>query len=583
VPVSTHVHTYDALVVGGGGAGLMAAVYLARRPGLRTAVLSKLYPTRSHTGAAQGGIGASLGNMGEEDSWEWHAFDTVKGGDYLGDQDAIEIMCREAPEVVYDLEHMGLPFSRTDDGRIAQRRFGGHTRNYGESLIRRSCYAADRTGHMILQTLYQQSIKHGVRFFDEFQVVDLLIDDGECRGAVALEIRTGDLHVFRSKALVFATGGYGRIWEITSNAITLTGDGLFVSARCGVPLEDMEFFQFHPTGIWRLGILITEGVRGEGGILRNSEGERFMERYAPSLKDLASRDVVSRAIYKEIRAGRGIDGERYVHLDATHLGADVIEKKLPEIADFCRTYLGIDPVTDPMPVQPTAHYAMGGIPTDVHGAVLAMEGGVIRGLYAAGECACVSVHGANRLGTNSLLDLVVFGRRAGMAMADHCAETELLPVGDDPAGRARADLERLWATAGKDGERAAEIRREMSELMMHNVSVFRTEELLIEAKEKLAELKERADRIAIDDPSRGFNLDLTEAWETQGMVALAQVITECALNRTESRGAHSREDFPDRDDENWLKHTLAVLRDGKVEIGYKPVSFTRFEPKERVY
>jgi succinate dehydrogenase / fumarate reductase flavoprotein subunit len=561
----------------------MAAVYLARRPGLRTAVLSKLYPTRSHTGAAQGGIGASLGNMGEEDSWEWHAFDTVKGGDYLGDQDAIEIMCREAPEVVYDLEHMGLPFSRTDDGRIAQRRFGGHTSNYGEALVRRSCYAADRTGHMILQTLYQQSIKRGVRFFDEFQVVDLLVDDGECRGAVALELRTGDLHVFRSKALVFATGGYGRIWEITSNAITLTGDGLFVAARRGVPLEDMEFFQFHPTGIWKLGILITEGVRGEGGILRNSEGERFMERYAPSLKDLASRDVVSRAIYKEIRAGRGIDGERYVHLDATHLGAEVIEKKLPEIADFCRTYLGIDPVTDPMPVQPTAHYAMGGIPTDVDGAVLAMDGSVIGGLYAAGECACVSVHGANRLGTNSLLDLVVFGRRAGIAMAERCASAELLPVGDDPAARARADLERLRATAGKGGERAVEIRREMSELMMNNVSVFRTEELLIEAKRKLAELKERADRIAIDDTSRGFNLDLTEAWETQGMVALAQVITECALNRTESRGAHSREDFPKRDDENWLKHTMAVLRDGAVEIGYKPVSFTRFEPKERVY
>ncbi|MEE9577047.1 MAG: succinate dehydrogenase flavoprotein subunit [Gemmatimonadota bacterium] len=581
--MSAHVHTHDALVVGGGGAGLMAAVHLTRQPGLRTAVLSKLYPTRSHTGTAQGGISAALGNMGEEDRWEWHAFDTVKGGDYLGDQDAIEIMCREAPEVVYDLEHMGLPFSRTDDGRIAQRSFGGHTRNYGESLVRRSCYAADRTGHLILQTLYQQSIKHGVRFFDEFQVVDLLIDDGECRGAVALELGTGDLHVFRSKALVLATGGYGRIWEITSNAITLTGDGLFVSARCGVPLEDMEFFQFDPTGIWKLGILITEGVRGEGGILRNSEGERFMERYAPSLKDLASRDVVSRAIYKEIRAGRGIDGRRYVHLDATHLGADVIEKKLPEMADVCRTYLGIDPVTDPMPVQPTAHYAMGGIPTDSHGAVLAMDGSVIRGLYAAGECACVSVHGANRLGANSLLDLVVFGRRAGIAMADHCAAAELLPVGDDPAGRAHTDLERLWATAGKDGEKAAEIRREMSELMMSNVSVFRTEDLLIEAKEKLAELKDRAARIAIDDPSRAFNLDLTEAWETQGMVALAKVITECALNRTESRGAHSREDFPDRDDENWLKHTLAVLRDGTVEIGYKPVSFTRFEPQERVY
>ena len=576
-------HTFDAIVVGAGGAGLMAAVYLARQGNLRTAVLSKLYPTRSHTGTAQGGIGAALGNMGEEDRWEWHMFDTVKGSDYLGDQDAIEVMCRESPEVVYELEHMGLPFSRTEDGRIAQRRFGGHTSNFGEAPVRRACYAADRTGHMILQTLYQQSIKHDVQFFDEFQVVDLLIEDGSCRGAVALNIATGELHLFRSKALVLATGGYGQVWDITSNAITLTGDGMFLVARRGVPLEDMEFYQFHPTGIRRMGILITEGVRGEGGILRNHDGERFMELYAPNLKDLASRDIVSRAIYKEIRAGRGINGERYVHLDATQLGADVIEKKLPEIADFCRTYLGIDPVTEPIPIQPTAHYAMGGIPTDVNGGVVGMQGESVRGLYAIGECACVSVHGANRLGTNSLVDLVVFGRRAGVAMAQYCRGADLEPTGEDPADRAREELEGLLSTAGKDGENAAEIRREMKELMMDNVSVFRTDELLSQAKMKLEELRERADRIAIDDPSRAFNLDLTDAWETRGMVELAQITTECALNRTESRGAHSREDYPDRDDENWLKHTLSVARNGGREIGYKPVSITRFEPKERVY
>ena len=580
---AVHRHSFDALVIGAGGAGLMAAVYLARQPGLKTAVLSKLYPTRSHTGTAQGGIGAALGNMGEEDHWEWHMFDTVKGSDYLGDQDAIEIMCRESPEVVYELEHMGLPFSRTEDGRIAQRRFGGHTREFGAAPVHRSCYAADRTGHMILQTLYQQSIKHDVRFFDEFQVVDLLIEDGSCRGAVALEIRTGDLHIFRSKALVLATGGYGQIWEITSNAVTLTGDGVFVAGRRGIPLEDMEFFQFHPTGIWRMGILITEGVRGEGGVLRNHDGERFMERYAPTLKDLASRDVISRAIYKEIRAGRGIDGKRYVHLDATHLGAEVIEKKLPEIADFCRTYLGVDPVTQPMPVQPTAHYAMGGVPTDINGAVLNRQGEIVPGLYAIGECACVSVHGANRLGTNSLVDLVVFGRRAGIAMAEHCARSELEPIDGDAEGPARSELDALLATAGREGEKAADIRGELKQLMMDNVSVFRNDELLSEAKEKLAELRERADRITIDDRSRGFNLDLTEAWETRGMIELAQVITECALVRTESRGAHSREDHPERDDENWLKHSLALMKDRTIEIGYKPVTITRFEPAERVY
>jgi len=579
-----NVHTFDALVVGAGGAGLMAALYAGRHPGLRTGVISKLYPTRSHTGAAQGGIGAALGNMGdEEDRPEWHAFDTVKGSDYLGDQDAIEVMCEQAPEIVYELEHMGLPFSRTEDGRIAQRKFGGHAKNFGEEAVRRSCYAASRTGHTILQTLYQQCSKEGVRFFNEYHVFDLLVEDGSCRGVVALELATGELHLFRSKAVLLATGGCGQLWDLTSNAVTLTGDGLTLAARAGLPLEDLEFYQFHPTGIAGMGILITEGVRGEGGILRNGEGDRFMEEYAPNMKDLASRDVVSRAIYKEIRAGRGIDGKRFVHLDATHLGRDVLENKLTEIVDFCRTYLGIDPVDEPMPVHPTAHYAMGGIPTDVDGRVQASEeGDVVSGLYAAGETACVSIHGANRLGTNALLELVVFGKRAGSAMADYCDEAELRPAPEDAAAPVR---DRLEAIRGREeGERAAEVREELQRVMMDNVSVFRTRELLEEAREELEELAERAERIAIDDEGREFNLDLTEAWETRGMVELAQVVTECALNRTESRGAHSREDFPDRDDDEWLKHTFAYRRDdGSVEIRYQPVTITRFEPKERKY
>lgn len=580
----SELHTYDALVVGAGGSGLMAALYLGKHPDVRTAVISKLYPTRSHTGAAQGGIGAALGNMDDDgDRPEWHAFDTVKGSDYLGDQDAIEIMCSEAPEVVYELEHMGLPFSRTEEGRIAQRKFGGHTKNFGEEAVRRSCYAASRTGHTILQTLYQQCSKEGVEFYNEFHVVDLLVEDGRCRGLVALELATGKLHVFRASAVLLATGGHGRVWEITSNAVTLTGDGLVLCSRSGLPLEDLEFYQFHPTGINKMGILITEGVRGEGGILRNSEGDRFMEEYAPNLKDLASRDVVSRAIYKEIRAGRGIGGERYVHLDATHLGREVLETKLTEIVDFCRTYLGIDPVDQPMPVQPTAHYAMGGIPTDVDGQVQRnADGDLVSGLYAAGEAACVSVHGANRLGTNALLDLVVFGRRAGTAMAEFCAEADVARIGSEAAEPVREELETLRTR--EDGERAADIRADLQRLMMEKVSVFRTDELLREARDELRRLADRAANIAIDDRGREFNLDLTEAWETRGLVELAQVITECALNRTESRGAHSREDHPERDDEEWLKHSFAWRRaNSDIEIRYQPVTITRFEPKERTY
>ncbi|GAP63383.1 succinate dehydrogenase flavoprotein subunit [Ardenticatena maritima] len=571
---------YDVLVIGAGGAGLMAALYASKSA--NTAVLSKLYPTRSHTGAAQGGISAALGNH-EEDHWEWHAYDTVKGSDYLGDQDAIEIMCREAIDVVIELEHMGLPFDRTPEGKIAQRPFGGHTRNYGEAPVRRACHAADRTGHMILQTLYQQCIKHNVNFFDEFQVLDLIIEDGVCKGAIAYEIDTGEIHTFHAKAVILATGGWGKCWSVTSNAFTLTGDGAAIVLRHGVPLEDMEFFQFHPTGIWKMGILITEGVRGEGGILRNNLGERFMERYSPTLKDLAPRDVVSRAIYMEIREGRGIDGKDYVYLDATHLGRERIEKKLPDIADFCRTYLGIDPAEQPMPVQPTAHYAMGGIPTDVDGRVIVDANNTpLYGLYAAGEVACVSVHGANRLGTNSLLDLVVFGRRAGIHAAAFANEIEFQPIPDNADEPTRELVERVRTHDGD--ENVATIRAEMQKLMMNNVGVFRTEELLTEAVEKLKELKERARNISIQDKGKRFNQDLLEAIELYNLLDLAEVTALSALNRTESRGAHSREDYPERDDENWLKHTLIYREeDGSYRFDYKPVTITKFEPKPRVY
>ncbi len=577
-----HVHKFDAVVVGGGGAGLMAALHLTKAGDVKTAVVTKLYPTRSHTGAAQGGIGAALGNL-EEDHPEWHAFDTVKGSDYLGDQDAIEVMCREAPEVIIELEHMGLPFSRTEDGRIAQRRFGGHSHHFGEGPVRRSCYAADRTGHMILQTLYQQCIKNDVTFFDEYQVVDLILSEGRCAGVVAYEIETGEFHIFHAKAVLFATGGHGRIYSVTSNAYAFTGDGAAIAYRNGIPLEDMEFFQFHPTGIAKLGILITEGVRGEGGVLRNNDGERFMERYAPTMKDLASRDVVSRAIYLEIREGRGIGGNRYVHLDATHLGREVVETKLPDITDFCRTYLGVDPAVDPIPVQPTAHYAMGGIPTDVNARVVIDDWKtVLPGLYAAGECACVSVHGANRLGTNSLLDLVVFGRRAGRHMAEYCREADLPPL---PANALEASRERFHALLNGEGDEVpAMIREELQVTMMDHVGVFREEAGLRAAVEKVRELKERYTRIRIQDKGKVFNTELLEAWELGNLLDIAEVTAVSALNRKESRGAHSREDYPKRNDEEWLKHTLAYrTEDGGVELRYKPVVITKFEPKERVY
>ncbi len=589
------VHTYDAVIVGAGGAGLTAALYASRN--VRVAVISKLYPTRSHTGAAQGGIGAALGNV-SEDRWEWHAYDTVKGSDYLADQDAVDVLCQEAVDTVIELEHMGLPFDRLPNGRISQRRFGGHTNNETGRPVERACHAADRTGHMILQTLYQQCLKHNVTFFDEYHVVDLIRVGDTIRGVVAVNIATGEFHIFHSKAVMFATGGWGRCWEVTSNAHSLTGDGAAICLRRGVPLQDMEFFQFHPTGIFKLGILITEGVRGEGGVLINNEGERFMEKYAPHIKDLASRDVVSRAIFLEVQAGRGINGRRYVHLDvrpetvnryfekegeSRRIDAAYIEAKLPDIADFTRTYLGIDPVKEPMPVQPTAHYAMGGIPTDVDGRVVVdPQRTVLPGLYAAGEVACVSVHGANRLGTNSLTDLVVFGRRSGVNMADFCQQSDLLPLPDGAADEVIAEFERL--RAGRGDISPYSLREQMQTLMTAKVGVFRVEEPMREA---IAELRALRDQyragLELDDQGRVFNTDLMEAWELGCLLELAEVTATSAVARQESRGAHAREDFPKRNDEEWLKHTLCYKEGDDYRLDYKPVVIGRYEPKERVY
>ena len=588
-----HRHHHDVVIVGSGGAGLMAALHASR--GADTAVLSKLYPTRSHTGAAQGGIGAALGNL-EEDRPEWHTYDTIKGGDYLVDQDAAELMCREAPETIIELEHLGLPFDRTDEGRISQRRFGGHTNNETEQPVRRACHAADRTGHMILQTLYQQCIKNDVNFFDEFQVIDLLINDGRVAGVVAYAMDAGEYHIFQAKSVLFATGGWGRLWSVSSNAVTLSGDGASVVYKRGVPLEDMEFYQFHPTGIYRMGILITEGVRGEGGVLVNSEGERFMERYAPTIKDLASRDVVSRAIYLEVQDGRGIDGKDYVHLDVRPetvnqylsedrdpVTAEHLKQRLPDILDFCETYLGIDPMHEPIPVQPTAHYAMGGIPTNVNGeVVIDADNTPMPGLFAAGETACVSVHGANRLGTNSLLDLVVFGKLAGQRAAQHAGDTDWAEIPEDDAQAAIDAFDALRCSEGS--ENPFEIRDELQTTMMTNVGVFRTEELMIEARDRLLELRERFRNVGLGDHGKRFNQDLLETWEIGNMIELGLVTTESALARTESRGAHSREDHPDRDDERWLHHTLAFRQDdGTARLDHKPVVITNWQPKERTY
>ena len=573
-------HRFDAIVVGAGGAGLMAVAQLAGKANV--AVISKLYPVRSHTGAAQGGIAAALGNL-EEDHWVWHMFDTVKGGDYMVDQDAAEVLAREAVDAIYDLEHMGFPFNRTPDGRIDQRRFGGHTRNFGEGPVRRSCYAADRTGQMILYTLYQQGIKHNVRFFNELHMLDLLLtDDGACAGLVGMDVQTGEIHVFHTKAVLLATGGYGRVFKTTSNALTLAGDGMAIASRRGLPLEDMEFYQFHPTGIAYKGILLSEACRGEGGILRNDAGERFMERYAPTLLDLAPRDMVSRSIEMEIRAGRGIGGRDYVHLDLTHLPPEVIETKLPDITDFVRTSQGLDPIKDLIPIQPTAHYAMGGIPTDVEGRVTIDENNtILPGLYAAGEVACVSVHGANRLGTNSLVDLVVFGRRAGRHMLDYVQQSDFHPLPKEPEFRARAEVAAFLD--GPGDENAADIRTEMQSVMWDDCGIFRSGEGLTELRTKLTELRNRFSRVGTGDKGKTFNLELFEVLELGYLLDLAEIMAESALRRQESRGAHVREDFPDRDDKNWLKHTLAYRTSGGLEMRYKPVVLTRFEPKERVY
>ena len=579
--MQVHVHRYDAVIVGAGGAGLRAAIETAGR--CHTAVLTKLYPTRSHTGAAQGGMCAALANV-EEDSWEWHLFDTIKGGDYLVDQPAAEIMCREAIDAVIELEHFGLPFNRTPEGRIDQRRFGGHTRNHGEAPVRRACYSADRTGHMILQTLYQQCVARGVTFYNEFQVLDVAFDDGRLAAVVAYELASGDLHVFNTKAALFATGGFGKMFKVSSNAHTLTGDGPGLLYRRGLPMQDMEFFQFHPTGIYKLGILLSEAARGEGGILRNDSGERFMERYAPTVKDLAPRDMVSRAIQTEVQEGRGVgEAADAVHLDLTHLPPEQIDEKLPDITEFVRTYLGIEPKTAPIPIQPTAHYAMGGIPTNVHGEVVRdADGTVFPGLYAAGECACVSVHGANRLGTNSLLDIVVFGKRGGAAMAAFAAGTDLPPVPADPAGEVTERIESMKAGTGK--EKVGAVRADLQVAMTDKAFVFRNEELLAGALDAVHQLQARYQDVTIDDKGPTFNYDLTEGLELGYLLDLAEATVVSARARTESRGAHFRTDHPTRDDAHWMRHTLATRTEGgAVVLSYKPVVAGKYEPMERKY
>ena len=581
------VHKYDVVIIGAGGAGMRAAIEAGQRS--RTAVLTKLYPTRSHTGAAQGGMCAALANV-EEDNWEWHTFDTIKGGDYLVDQDAAEVMAKEAIDAVLDLEKMGLPFNRTPEGKIDQRRFGGHTRDHGKAPVRRACYAADRTGHMILQTLYQNCIKHNVEFFNEYYVLDLIMTevDGQRRvaGVVSYDLASGELHVFQAKSVVFASGGAGKVYKTTSNAHTLTGDGMAIAFRNGLPLEDMEFIQFHPTGLAGLGILVSEAARGEGGILRNADGERFMERYAPTIKDLAPRDIVARSMANEVREGRGAGPNKdYVLLDLTHLEPAHIDAKLPDITEFARTYLGVEPYTEPVPVFPTCHYAMGGIPTNIKAEVLQDNENVVPGLYAAGEVACVSVHGSNRLGTNSLLDINVFGKRAGIYAAEYAQRAEFVPVPDTALDSTVALLDN--ARNGTGTEKVAAIRKDLQDTMDLNVQVFRTADTLQTALDDIAALEARYANISIQDKGKRFNLDLLEAVELGFLLQLAKVMTVAALHRTESRGGHFREDYPDRDDANFMKHSMVYLDPSSPTAGIrqetKPVIFTRYEPMERKY
>jgi succinate dehydrogenase / fumarate reductase flavoprotein subunit len=587
---NTHYHQHDIVIVGAGGAGMRAAIEAG--PHLKTAVISKLFPTRSHTGAAQGGMAAALANV-EEDNWEWHTFDTVKGGDYLVDQDAAEILAKESVQAVIDLENMGLPFNRTPDGKIDQRRFGGHTRDHGKAPVRRSCYAADRTGHMILQTLYQNCVKLGIEFFNEFYVLDLVMTEynGEQRpsAVVAFELATGDIHVFQGKSIVFATGGFGKIYKTTSNAHTLTGDGVGIIWRKGLPLEDMEFYQFHPTGLAGLGILLSEAARGEGGILRNASGERFMERYAPTIKDLAPRDMVARAMANEVREGRGAGPNKdYVLLDLTHLPPEVIDAKLPDITEFARTYLGVEPYTEPVPVFPTAHYAMGGIPTNIKTEVLSDNDTVVRGLFAAGECACVSVHGANRLGTNSLLDINVFGKRAGIYAVEYAREAEFVPVPEN----AISDVEKMLAIARNSTgtEKVAVLRKELQDTMDKNAQVYRTEESLNEALDKIAELRTRYQNIQVQDRGKRFNTDLLEAIELGFLFDLSEVLVMTARERRESRGGHFREDYETRNDEKFMVHSMAYKLDKTpakpgedIRVDWKPVTVTNYPAMERKY
>ena len=586
-------HTYDVVVVGAGGSGLRATMGAAQG-GLKTACISKVFPTRSHTVAAQGGIAASLGNMGE-DNWRWHMYDTVKGSDWLGDQDAIEYMCREAPRAVLELEHMGLPFSRTEEGKIYQRAFGGMTTNYGEGIAQRTCAAADRTGHAILHTLYQQSLRYDTDFFIEYFALDLLIDnDGTCRGVVAWDLATGQMHRFRAHLVILATGGYGRTYFSCTSAHTCTGDGNAMLLRAGLPLQDMEFVQFHPTGIYGSGCLITEGVRGEGGFLVNAEGERFMERYAPSAKDLASRDVVSRSMTIEIREGRGVgaNGDHILlHLD--HLDPAMIEERLPGISESARIFAGVDVTKEAIPVIPTVHYNMGGIQTNYHGEVVTLKGdnpdAIVPGLMALGEAACVSVHGANRLGSNSLIDLVVFGRAAGQRAAE--VVTPGAPHPDLPQSLDDSVLghfDKIRYASG--GATTAVIRDKMQRIMQSNCAVFRTGDVLEEGQRLIDEAWGMMPDLGVSDRSLIWNSDLVESLELDNLMRQAVVTVHAAANRKESRGGHAREDFPDRDDENWMKHTLTWFEDGKVRIDYRPVhtytltdEVAYIEPKARVY